>query len=84
MLLWKDADRVQKFHVIHASHHPQGKSFEKIDLEGMVIDWECARLTKEFALLNAREFYEVKYKGKEKFTLGQQKKIEQTLDLLGL
>ena len=83
-LLWKDPDRVQEFHVKHANHHPQNKPFEKVDIVEMVLDWESARYTKEFAPLSAREFYEKQYKGKTKFTLGQQKEIETALNYLGL
>ena len=50
----------------------------------MLIDWESSRLTKTFATMSAREFYNHKYKGKERFTEEQQKKIEETLDLLKL
>lgn len=50
----------------------------------MLLDWESARYTKEFAPLTAREFYEKKYKGKDRFTKEQQIKIEQALDYLGL
>ena len=83
-LIWVDADKVQEFHVKHARHHPQNKPFDRIYLEEMLLDWESARYSKEFAPLSAREFYEQKYKGKTKFTEEQQKRIEETLDRLGL
>lgn len=85
MLLWRNREKVRKFHVTHASHHPQGKPFKKIDLEAMLIDWECGRYTKEFSPMTARKFYEKKYKGgKGRFTLEEEKKIEKTLEELGL
>lgn len=84
-LLWKDEKRVQKFHTKHSKHHPQHKPFKNLDVEAMLLDWECARYTKEFAHLSAREFYEEKYKGeKGRFTKEEETIIEETLNYLGL
>lgn len=55
------------FHVKHSRHHIEhwiNSNFNdnKIDWQAMVIDWECARFTKEFAQLNARETLDMQCK----------------------
>lgn len=84
MLFGKDFESVQKWHVDHKAHHPQNKPFSKVDVEGMLIDWECGRYTKSFATMTAREFYDSKYRNGTRFSLEEQKVIEATLDKLGL
>lgn len=51
MLLWKDYNRVQKWHRIHNNHHVE---FDGLwDTYAMIIDWECSRFTKIDAPMNA-------------------------------
>ena len=74
-------DKVQKFHRTHSRHHLEycGKK----DYEGMVIDWECSRFTKEASPLTAREesdrLHMLERVGKEDY-----KNILQALNKLGL
>lgn len=58
MLLWKDYNRVQKYHRSHNRHHLEYNGDKEYDFEAMVIDWECSRFTKSAAQLNARQEYE--------------------------
>ena len=57
-LFWKDYARVQKWHRTHNRHHLE--SSRPIDYEGLVIDWECSRLTKVSSPLRAMEEARVK------------------------
>ena len=58
MWLWKDYDRVQKYHRSHNRHHLEYTGSKGYDFEAMIIDWECSRFTKLAAQLNARQEYE--------------------------
>ena len=58
MLLWKDYNRVQKYHRSYNRHHLEYNGSKEYDFEAMVIDWECSRFTKSAAQLNARQEYE--------------------------
>lgn len=58
MLLWKDYNRVQKYHRSHNRHHLKYNGSKEYDFEAMIIDWECSRFTKSAAQLNARQEYE--------------------------
>lgn len=53
MFLWRDYKKVQQFHRSKNKHHIEYPHYAKWDLEAMVIDWECSRLTKLEAPLNA-------------------------------
>jgi hypothetical protein len=53
MLLWRDYKKVQQFHRSKNKHHIEYPHYAKWDLEAMVIDWECSRLTKLESPLNA-------------------------------
>lgn len=55
MLLWKDYKRVQQYHRNHSRHHLEYKGKKEYDWLGMLIDWECAHLTKIAKPLNAIE-----------------------------
>ena len=74
-------EKVQKWHRQYHNHHLEWleNEFDKwpgepdialsrFDFEGMVIDWECSRFTKEASPLNAREqlqeFNKLKYGSK--------------------
>ncbi len=74
-------DKVQKFHRTHSRHHLEYRG--KKDYEGMVIDWECGRFTKEASPLTAREesdrLHMLERVGKEDY-----KNILQALKKLGL
>ena len=65
-LIW-DYKKLQKWHRMNNSHHLEYKG--KIDVESMIIDWECSRFTKAEAQMTAIETYEYfineKYKGTE-------------------
>ena len=56
-LLWKgDYKRVQKWHRTHNKHHLEyglKHGWDNIDWEALIIDWECSRLTKAEAELDA-------------------------------
>lgn len=78
--LFLSYEKVQHFHRKYNSHHREYyKGFGNIDIEGMVIDNECSRFTKELAKLNAREFIE-KYPANTEFN----KNYYNKLDELGL
>lgn len=49
-------EKVRKIHRKHNAHHYEYKG--KWDAEGMVIDWECSRFTKEDAPMTAFETYQ--------------------------
>lgn len=49
---------VRKFHRNHSSHHSEGGGKDYL---AMVIDWECARITKPDKPLNARQTMEKYY-----------------------
>ena len=51
-------EKVQKIHRRNNAHHLAYKDIYKIDWLALVIDWECSRLTKIQAPMNARETYE--------------------------
>lgn len=55
MLLWKDYKRVQKFHRTNNRHHLEYNGDMEYDYEGMIIDWECSRFTKEACQMTARQ-----------------------------
>lgn len=57
MLMWKDYNRVQKWHRKHNRHHLEYAGDKVYDFEAMVIDWECSRFTKLSSPLTAREEY---------------------------
>lgn len=55
-LIWKNYNKVQRWHRSHNPHHLEYYFKNKnADWEAMVIDWECSRFTKESAQLTARE-----------------------------
>ncbi len=84
MLLWKDYNRVQKYHRSHNRHHLEYTGGKEYDFEAMIIDWECSRFTKSAAQLNARQEYEnliQKYSYLDSFF---KNRIEVTLIKLGL
>ena len=47
--------KVQNFHRTHSRHHLEYCGWRRKDYEGMIIDWECSRFTKEASPLTARE-----------------------------
>lgn len=58
-LFWK-YKKVQKWHRAHNNHHLEylvSHKISKFDFAGMVIDWECGRLTKEASPLNAKQYF---------------------------
>lgn len=63
MLIWRDYDRVQKWHRYHSRHHIEAAErlgIKRFDTLAMVIDNECSRLTKKSAQMTAIEFLEKK------------------------
>lgn len=68
MLLWKDYDKVQKYHRVNNNHHLEYKNRDKIDWEAMVIDWECSRFTKIASPLAAREVLEHRVRNNHPFS----------------
>ena len=59
-LLGKDSNWVQKHHQSCSKHHTQSAGIKtRADYVEMIIDWECARLTKPDKPLNA---YQTLYK----------------------
>ena len=68
MLLWKDYDKVQKYHRLNNNHHLEYKNRDKIDWEAMVIDWECSRFTKISSPLAAREVLEHRVRNNHPFS----------------
>ena len=58
-LFWK-YKKVQKWHRAHNNHHLEylvSHKISKFDFAGMVIDWECGKLTKEASPLNAKQYF---------------------------
>ena len=68
MLLWKDYDKVQKYHRLNSNHHLEYKNRDRIDWEAMVIDWECSRFTKISSPLTAREVLEHRVRNNHPFS----------------
>lgn len=57
-LMWRDYQRVKKWHRAHSSHHTayaRIHGWDKMDWLGGIVDWECSRLTKNACQLNARQ-----------------------------
>ena len=47
---------IQRLHRKYSSHHLEyWRGLKKLDIDAMLIDWECSRFTKEACPLNARE-----------------------------
>lgn len=55
-LFW-DYKKVQRWHRSHNNHHLE-YIYGTIDIEAMLIDWECSRFTKEASPLTARQEWE--------------------------
>ena len=58
-LFWK-YKKVQKWHRAHNNHHLEylvSHKISKFDFAGMVIAWECGKLTKEASPLNAKQYF---------------------------
>lgn len=48
--------KVQKLHRKYHRHHLEyWRGFDKIDIDAMLIDWECSRFTKDACPMDARE-----------------------------
>ena len=67
MKLFCDYKTVQKWHRTHNRHHLEygtlkGNTWDDVDWEALMIDWECCGMSKQEAQLDARETmeYEVK------------------------
>ena len=56
-LFW-DYERVQRWHRYHNNHHLEYMYRGTVDIEAMLIDWECSRFTKEASTLTARQEWE--------------------------
>lgn len=56
-LFW-DYEKVQRWHRYHNNHHLEYMYRGTIDIEAMLIDWECSRFTKESSPLTARQEWE--------------------------
>lgn len=56
-LFW-DYERVQRWHRYHNNHHLEYMYRGTVDIEAMLIDWECSRFTKETSTLTARQEWE--------------------------
>ena len=56
-LFW-DYEKVQRWHRYHNSHHLEYMYRGTVDVEAMLIDWECSRFTKEASPLTARQEWE--------------------------
>lgn len=56
-LFW-NYDKVQRWHRYHSSHHLEYMHRGTIDIEAMLIDWECSRFTKSSSPLTARQEWE--------------------------
>ena len=56
-LFW-DYERVQRWHRYHNNHHLEYLVRGPVDVEAMLIDWECSRFTKEASTLTARQEWE--------------------------
>lgn len=53
-------EKVRKWHRLHSNHHLEWlvkHGPEKFDFEGMLIDWECGRLTKRNSPLRAINYF---------------------------
>lgn len=56
--LFMNYKKLQMFHNKHSRHHLLYvflHGMKHVDWEGMIIDWECSRFTKQAAQLNARD-----------------------------
>lgn len=51
-------------HKRKSKHHVEYYNNNKYDYVGMIVDWECSRITKPEASLNARETFNVLYRNK--------------------
>jgi hypothetical protein len=50
---------IQRLHRKYSSHHLEyWRGVKKIDIDAMLIDWECSRFTKKASPMNARETLE--------------------------
>ena len=56
-LFW-DYEKVQRWHRYHNNHHLEYLFRGTVDVEAMLIDWECSRFTKEVSTLTARQEWE--------------------------
>lgn len=56
-LFW-DYEKVQRWHRHHNNHHLEYLLRGTVDVEAMLIDWECSRFTKEASTLTARQEWE--------------------------
>jgi hypothetical protein len=67
MWLWKDYKRVQRWHWTHNKHHIEWltasskHSINDVDIDAMVIDNECSRLTKNQAQQTAIEYFSTEF-----------------------
>lgn len=98
-------EKVQKIHRKHNKHHPEwlenkiGKKYNskflnKVDYEGMIIDWECSHFTKsecpylafdEYKILMYKATFEQKYPNIFKYCYDEfSKKLYDTIIKLGL
>ena len=59
-LIFFSRELVHKIHRIYSFHHVKN-IWGRIDVEQAIIDWECARFTKEDKPLNARAVLKRKY-----------------------
>jgi hypothetical protein len=57
MCLFMDKESVSKWHRTHRKHHVEYPNYKKWDFEQMIIDWECARITKADKPMTAFETY---------------------------
>lgn len=67
--LFRSYKFVQKWHRKHNSHHLEyglRKGWDKVDWEALIIDWECSKLTKQQAQLDAYETMELELSDKWK------------------
>lgn len=98
-------ERVQKIHRKHNKHHPEwlenkinkkynSKFLDKVDYEGMIIDWECSHFTKsecpylafdEYKILMYKATFEQKYPNIFKYCYDEfSKRLYDTIIKLGL
>ena len=61
LLLWKDYKRVQQWHRLHSNHHLEALERRNIDIDALIVDEECSRLTKESSPHSALEYLENLY-----------------------
>ena len=59
LLPFMDKEKVSSIHRAYSRHH--NRAHTKSDYIQMIIDWECARITKPDKPLNARETLDVYY-----------------------